>query len=51
MIGSVEYQEDATCHVIKFFIICRLNMICEDRKTAVKNCEKVRELRKIGKLY
>ncbi len=51
MIGCVEHQEDVTSHIIKFFIIFRLNIICKDCKTAVKNCEKVRELRKIGKLY
>ncbi len=51
MIGCVKHQEDVTSHIIKFFIIFRLNIICKDCKTAVKNCEKVRELRKIGKLY
>ncbi len=50
MIGCIDHQ-DVTSHIIKFFIIFRLNIICKDRKTAVKNCEKVRELRKIGKLY
>ncbi len=50
MIGCVEHQEDVTSQIIKFFIIFRLSIICKDRKTVVKNCEKVRELGKIGKL-
>jgi hypothetical protein len=49
-VGCSEHEESLTGYIVKFFVIFRINIKCQDWKKERENIRKTKSLRKSGKL-